>query len=518
MDHPFEAGSQLVAQVAPASAEPAAVGVSSVRRGFRELGRASLFYFLGNLLAKGAKFLLIPIYVHHLTRAEVGVVIYLEAVVFALSRFLSFGLQQAVKRFYVEYEDERDADAFVGSIFWTSLLLGAAVAALLAGGIVVLGDRLGTQIPSSYMVLAIALAAFESNIAVPMQRLVARQEAVKHSILHLVNVGTPTIGTVWLVVVWDMGVPGVLWGQLAGYGVLVAGWSIYMIRPAWRRFQVARVWQSFGYCLPVLPHMLFTWAITASDRLILERFVTLEVLGVYGIGYQLASLLPMFSLAVTNAWIARYFRTAEASGGAAEFARTMTYLGWCLFGLALALVAFAPELIRVIATSEYRDAATILRLVAIGLIFHGIYQALQLTLFYAKKTQWISVATGTALAVNVTMNLALIPFLGMHGAAFATIAAYMAASLVNHFSAQSSYPVPYETRRIVVAAGLASGAGGVAWLTDTGSIVADMSIKTLLLLAYPAVLATWPGLLAKRERAVLLALAWRLQPKAVLNR
>ena len=61
--------------------------------------------------------------------------------------------------------------------------------------------------------------------------------------------------------------------------------------------------------------------------------------------------------------------------------------------------------------------------------------------------------TGAAAAVNIGLNLILIPPYGMMGAAMATIAAYsvMFAGMV--WWSQRIYPVPYQWRRVLTRGG-----------------------------------------------------------------
>ncbi|MFC1791599.1 lipopolysaccharide biosynthesis protein, partial [Gemmatimonadota bacterium] len=370
---------------------------------FKRLGRASSIYVLGGVSAKFAKFLLIPIYVRFLTPTEVGIVIWLEALTFAMGRFLTFGLGQAIKRFYVDYSDERDADAFSAAIFWVGFVLAGAV-----GGLMVIGAwhwdaGLSEELSSRYLMLAIVIGVLQSNLGAPMQRFVARQEPGKHSLFELLHFVTTTGLIIYFVVVERMGVAGVLLGQVVG-GVAWNGVAaVIMTKPAGLRFRWEEISRAFRYGLPALPHLLFTWGITFVDRPILERYVSLAALGVYGIGYQLASVMPVLTNSILNAWIARFFRTADHDHGPAEYARTLTYLLSIVLAVALGLVVFAPEVVAVLTTDEYLESATILRLVALGLIFHGTYQALLLVLFFVQKTQWVSTATGVAFFVNIDL-------------------------------------------------------------------------------------------------------------------
>ena len=92
--------------------------------------------------------------------------------------------------------------------------------------------------------------------------------------------------------------------------------------------------------------------------------------------------------------------------------------------------------------------------------------------------------TGAAAAVNVALNLILIPPYEMMGAAVATIAAYATMFVGMAWWAQRIYPVPYQWRRVVTAA-----TAGVALAVAGKLLDANLAVALALALAYPLALA-----------------------------
>ena len=92
--------------------------------------------------------------------------------------------------------------------------------------------------------------------------------------------------------------------------------------------------------------------------------------------------------------------------------------------------------------------------------------------------------TGIAGAVNVALCLGLIPPYGMMGAAVATVASYAVMFVGMAWWSQRVYPVPYQWRRVVTAAGVAVTLVVAGKLADTGLVV-----SALLAVAYPLALA-----------------------------
>jgi O-antigen/teichoic acid export membrane protein len=111
-----------------------------------------------------------------------------------------------------------------------------------------------------------------------------------------------------------------------------------------------------------------------------------------------------------------------------------------------------------------------------------------------RRTQFNWVVTGAAAAVNVVLNLVLIPPYGMMGAAVATVAAYVTMALGMAWWSQRIYPVPYQWRRVATAALAAVALAAAGKLLDVG-----LPAAVALCAVYPLALALL-GFTSREER------------------
>lgn len=461
-------------------------------RGIRGTARV---YIGGTLAAKSARFLLIPLYVHQLAPPDVGMLLFLETVAIALGRALTLSLGQAVKRFYVDYSTDEEADNFVAALWCISFVFAIAVGAVLVTTALLYGQHLSRQVPAEFIILAIVSGILRSNIGIALERFIVREEPYRHGLFNIGHFATTAIFAIIAVAVLQLGVRGALWADISALVLWNLLTAHIVLRRTWPRFEWPELFAGIRYSLPAVPHSLSTWALAFADRLILERLVPLALVGVYSIGYQSASLLPLFAIAVVNAWLPRFFRSAGAEAGPANYARVLTLQLTMITGIALPLIAFAPEVIGVIATSSYSGAIPVMRVVAVGLIFQGIYQALLLPLFYRKQTSLVSGITAMALFANVTLNLALIPRFGILGASIATLLAYGSTVATAVIVVARHYPVPIDYRRIGLIAGLAGMAAAGAIHSESPVLVLGILAKLAWLGAFYIPILLVPGLL-----------------------
>jgi O-antigen/teichoic acid export membrane protein len=157
------------------------------------------------------------------------------------------------------------------------------------------------------------------------------------------------------------------------------------------------------------------------------------------------------------------------------------------------VVAIAQDVIRLIASRPaYLAAYQIVPWVILGFFARGYYFVFVTALYYSKKLQALSLITMSAAAINVMLNLTLIPHLGYRVAAVTTFVAYALQAVAMYFFAQRAYRLRYESGRLARLTLL-----GIVWAAalysfSLSSLWLDLALKTCLSLCYPV------GLLALR--------------------
>jgi O-antigen/teichoic acid export membrane protein len=114
----------------------------------------------------------------------------------------------------------------------------------------------------------------------------------------------------------------------------------------------------------------------------------------------------------------------------------------------------------------------------------GAYIVVVIGIGRARRTRSNWIITGAAAALNIVLNLALIPEYGMMGAATATVGAYAVLFLGMAWKAQQVFPVPYQWRRVATALGTAIGLTVIARALDLplAGAIAIVAVYPLVLL------------------------------------
>ena len=192
-----------------------------------------------------------------------------------------------------------------------------------------------------------------------------------------------------LVVIVQLGAVGSLVGQLAGAVVMAASALAILWRQRPWRFSRNLARRALDFGLPLLPHSLAGWLLSVSDRWLLGILLgvavadALAAVGVYSLGYQLGYAVGLVAISFNAAWLPFLYRVGDGPGGPGILRESTTVAVGGFSALAAAIAILAPDLIGVIAPSEWAPAADVTAVVAFasaanaaGLMFaSGIYLA-----------------------------------------------------------------------------------------------------------------------------------------------
>jgi O-antigen/teichoic acid export membrane protein len=243
-------------------------------------------------------------------------------------------------------------------------------------------------------------------------------------------------------------------------------------RPSFSRQRLA---QALRFGLPLVPHGISVWVLRLSDRWLIALLIGLPVLeaqaaiGVYSFAYQLGAVIGLIVVSFNSAWSPYFFRIGDRPTAPVLYRHVTTLVMAGLLALAVGMSALAPEVVTVVATAKYAQATDVIPIVAFASVFQGLYTMLVTLVFFMKRTAWLPLITIASAALNVGLNLLLIPALGMIGAAWSTLAGFAFLAAVTGLYARGLYPVRLDVPRLAVLGVSALAATLLSRLVDVPS-------------------------------------------------
>lgn len=170
------------------------------------------------------------------------------------------------------------------------------------------------------------------------------------------------------------------------------------------------------YILTLAPVVLFRF-----DLLIVKYFRTWAEAGVYSVAAQVATMLMLVPLAVSTVLFPRVAAEGDASG---EFACKVTRHAAFVMLLLCAMAVPLGFALPAIYGADFTEASVQLFILLPGVFLIGIQSVLVQHLNATDRTNAIPLFWITTLAVNIAINLALVPRYGARGAALSSTVSY----------------------------------------------------------------------------------------------
>jgi O-antigen/teichoic acid export membrane protein len=475
-------------------------------RELRGLAKETAIYGLSTVLGRMLGFLLTPLFTHLLLPAESGVVQTVYSCVGFFTVVYGLGLDVAYLRLG-RRDGKLDPGAFTAS-WGTVVVLAFAASGLIHLFAAPAAVALGIPVEFAVVVRYAAwILAIDAAALIPYTELRGSHYAGTYAGIKVVNI-TMTLVLSWIFVGrMHMGVRGVFLANLVASCASLAMLSpILVSRLAAPDRERLKSMLAFG--LPLAVAGIGSMVVQVADRPLMARLGGpdgLSMSGIYGSCYKLGIFMMLIVNMFDQAWKPFVLERAEREGVDRLISRVLTYFAviacWAFLGIAFFVDVFVKSPIfkgHALFGPAYWSGLPIVPVITLGYLFNGLYYVMLAPLMIDKRMTSVGVATWIGAAINIGMNIAVIPRWGMMGAAWATCAAYIAMAACVWVLGRRTRNTPYEWGRLGVLA------VWTALLWAPASHV-GLGARVLLALAYPIGLRV-SGFLHDEELAELKAM------------
>lgn len=473
---------------------------STARRLFTSGG----IVFVGIALQLGLGFLTRVVVARLLGPVGYGAVALGLTLLTSVSILVLVGTDTGVGRFLPRQDDPARRRGVLASAFRVVLPLSVLVGV----GVALLADPIASRAfddPGT----APTIRAF--GLAVPFAALVrlavggARGMEESLPKVYLQNVALPVVRLAFVAAALLLGLraTGVAWAYAAAYGVTGALALAYLHRstPLFDDGPATSMYRPLlAFSVPLMVTATMNMVFQNIDTLMLGVFATTGDVGVYNVVYPLAQLLTV-SLTAFGFLFMPVISGLHADGEADEMERTYQVVSkWILFATLppFLVIAFDPRtVIGLTFGSEYTSGGLVLTVLAAGFVTHAVTGPSGNMLTALGRSRTIMYDNSLVAAVNVAVNLVLIPRYSLLGAAVATTVGYALMNglyLVQLHRSTGMHPF----RRALVAPSVAAVALWVGLYLGGGLLLPDdpvaLAVRAGAFIAlYPLVLLYFGG-------------------------
>ena len=416
------------------------------------LGKQSIIYGFGHVLARFGTFLLLPLLTNTLTTADYGVISTIYIFIGFAMTFYRYGMDTALMKFYI---DENNRKSYLSSIFVLQLATSIFFSLILIIFQLPLSSFLlgGNNSIFIIYIAVIILSDIIWNLLIITLRVEGK--AVHFVSFNIANVLLLLGFTIYFVNIQHMGVEGVLLGNLYA-SVIVCVLSCLIILSA-DRFSIKSIDFSslnkiISFGLPFLPAAIFGIFMEGADRFILKYMMGESAVGIYSAGYKLGIFGLLIVMGFSMGWTPYFLKHNQNKNASLEFSAIATiFLGLHGF-LAIIITSLIPLIPKIsifgytIIGSEFFGGLYIIPLILMSYYFFSMYVLLLPRIYKYNATHKIPYFKFMGALSNIILNFLLIPILGIVGSAFATLISFMIMSLCIFYTGNRLEPIDYNLK------------------------------------------------------------------------
>lgn len=410
-----------------------------------------LIYGLSSILTRGMSFLLIPFYTSALSTEDFGAFDLILTLAALANLVVALEVSQGLARFW---HDETNAERRV-VLASTTLVFTLLMYVGFSGLCLVFSEQFSALLFKSNGYLSLfevgILYIFFNGIYYLLinqfrWELRSKEYAAVSLMYSLLLLGLTALATLVL----NQGLMGVIAAQAIAslMGVLLC---MGLLRKSFTfKFDYTVLKSILRFSIPLVPAGLAVFINLYINRFALNHFGSLADVGLYSLANRMAGITTLLLIGVQAAITPLIYQNHSKATTPSEIAALFNGFATVALLLCLGLSLFAEEIISLISGPEYLASAALIAILAPAVLLSQLY-VFAPGMAIAKKTQLQLLVTLIAAAVSLAANWLLVPALGIHGAALATLISSITFFVFWLHYSQKLYAIPFNWRVVGIA-------------------------------------------------------------------
>lgn len=392
----------------------------------KKVFKNSAFYMIASFLPAIVGFLMLPIYSRYLTPENYGVV----ALVLSLQAFLplimTLQIHSSISRFYFDYKDNKiKLHTFISTLTLLTFILSTMILILVLFNY---KEIISFLFPKTIgydnlFVLGILTAYITVFNSIFIALIRVQQKAKLFMKVSVSLFFISLIINILEVIVYEQGAYGVVEAALISIVISFFAYAFLVKELFTLKFDFNMVLEPLKYSIPLIPHSLSGLIFMYSDRIILERYVTLSAIGLYMFADKVAMIFKILVNEFNSAF-SPFFneKSKQSKVEAIKEVQNISLVFVYITSMLMVLVAlFSVELVYLLLDEKYFDTWIMIPLLSSAYIFRSLYCFSSSGLFFEKQTGKVAMITIVSGLANIGLNLWLIPIYGLMVAIYTTI-------------------------------------------------------------------------------------------------
>lgn len=204
------------------------------------------------------------------------------------------------------------------------------------------------------------------------------------------------------------------------------------------------------YSIPLIPNNIIWWVTDASDKYMIAFYLGAASNGIYAVAKKIPTLLSTLHSIFFQAWQLSAVEESESADKSIYFTNIFNILSAVMIlGISFIIFVIKPVL-KLLVSMDYYSAWKYIPFLLLAVAFSSFSGFLGTNYMAMKETKGIFKTTLVGAILNVVLNFALIPVLGMNGASLATCLSYVTTFFIRNYDTKRFVKIQYSVKYNII--------------------------------------------------------------------
>lgn len=409
------------------------------------LVKNTIIYSLGNFGSKILSFLLLPFYTYYLSTNDYGKFELISTTVLLLAPIITFQIYDGLYRYLLDSKSKEEASNIISNSFFITMR-NMIIFNLLY--LIIIQFK-------SFSYEYLILLQIDFSILSGLWAQIARglKKNVEYSLSGIIATIVILISNILFITVMNLRVGALIISNTLSFIFII----IYLEGKLKIRRYIKLKFHSkiikrklVAFSLPLIPNVISWWFMNVSDRYFLAFYKGITANGIYAISNKFPSILIMLNSIFYLAWQESAISEYEAKDRNDFYTRMFNILMNLEFTGVIGLLAFTKFIMKFMVNAKFQSAWAFIPFLYMGTIFNSFSSFYGTGYLSSKDTIGAFYTSFIGGIVNVILNVILIPIIGIQGASFSTMIAFLVMWITRLYQTRKYFKININFKSLIL--------------------------------------------------------------------
>lgn len=397
---------------------------------YKKLAANTIIFSLGSFSSKILSILLLRLYTGYMTEADFSVAGKIQNIINLLGPVVTLSISESILRYGLNKKYNRK------SVYSTGVITGLTGMAV---GMIILWLIASFTQYKPYLPLMMVFL-FTSEFRWMQQQYTKVRNCIKlYTVDSILSTISLVLFSLLFMVVFEMGIKGYILSIILSdlcsiFFLMYFARMMPDLKPAYVDTKLRK--NMIRYSMPLIPTAVLWWVVSSSDLFMVSGFCGEDVNGLYTAAYKIPNLISFVSVIFFRAWQISAITEYNSKERAGYYTKVFGAYVSMMFVAASGIMMLLRPVTQFLTAEKFWGSYKMAPFLVVGVLMQSFCNFLS-SIYNAANNNTKSLTTSAAAAgINFALNLILIPFVEVQGAAFATMAAYLSCFVIRLFDTQ----------------------------------------------------------------------------------